>query len=169
MFARKIEKTLVNYYQNKSDKILYIYGARQIGKTYIITNTAKDYFENVVEINFRQDINSAQIYKTVKNTEDFYLQLSALYGNLLGNYNDTLIVLDDIQVYPHLLPLLSDFCIDKKYRFIACGAIPNSSLESLFVNTLERALLLLPLKVPILAFIVIGSIVGRFSSHILQA
>ena len=135
MFARKIEKTLVNYYQNRSDKILYVYGARQIGKTYIITNTAKEYFENVVEINFRQDINSAQIYKTVKNSEDFYLQLSALYGNLLGNYNDTLIVLDDIQVYPHLLPLLRDFCIDKKYRFIACGAIPNMDIKQNYIPT----------------------------------
>ena len=133
MFARKVEKTLVNYFQKKSDKILYVYGARQIGKTYIVNQVAREYFDNIVEINFRQDINSAQVFKAVKSPADFYLQLTAFYGNILGKYDDTLIILDDIQVYPHLLPFLRNFNLDREYRFIVVGAIPNIDIKQNYI------------------------------------
>lgn len=41
MFFRKIEKIIDDYYMNQDDNILIITGARQIGKSFIIRETAK--------------------------------------------------------------------------------------------------------------------------------
>lgn len=55
MFYRKIEKTLQEYYESKNEKILVIDGARQIGKSFIIRETACKYFLNYIEINLKSD------------------------------------------------------------------------------------------------------------------
>ena len=55
MFYRKIEKKLNEYYNDSSEKIIVVNGARQIGKSYIIRETAKKHFKNYVEINLKSD------------------------------------------------------------------------------------------------------------------
>lgn len=44
MFYRKIESRLNEYYKNVDEKIVIINGARQIGKSFIIRETAKKIF-----------------------------------------------------------------------------------------------------------------------------
>ena len=99
MFYRKIESKLNEYYCNKDAKILVVNGARQIGKSFIIRETAKKYFSNYIEVNLKSDFDGDQIFKDVKKPKDLYLQLSALYGDKLNNVNDTIIFFDEIQVY----------------------------------------------------------------------
>ena len=53
MFYRKIEEKLRDYYNN--DRIIIVTGARQIGKSFIIRETAKTYFKNYIEINMKED------------------------------------------------------------------------------------------------------------------
>ena len=119
---RKIEDYINNCLNNYDDKILCIYGARQIGKTYIINKTAPNFFSNYVEINFDEDNKDEQLFKNVKSTSDFYIQLTAKYGNKLSRYEDTLIFIDEIQVYPQFLSLLKQLNIDKKYHYICSGS-----------------------------------------------
>ena len=51
MFYRKIEEKLRDYYKNDNDRIIIVTGARQIGKSFIIRETAKTYFKNYIEMN----------------------------------------------------------------------------------------------------------------------
>lgn len=106
MFYRKIEEKLRDYYKNDNDRIIIVTGARQIGKSFIIRETAKTYFKNYIEINMQEDKDGDEYFKDVKTTKDFYLQLSALYGEKLNDIKDTIVFIDEIQVYPHLLTLL---------------------------------------------------------------
>ena len=47
MLQRKMQYELDKYYDDKApQKILIIYGARQVGKSYIVRETAKKKFEN---------------------------------------------------------------------------------------------------------------------------
>lgn len=55
MFHRKIETVLYEYYADKEKKILLIEGARQVGKSYIIRETAKTRFKHFIEINLVED------------------------------------------------------------------------------------------------------------------
>ena len=105
MFYRKIQNRLLENYRDESSKIIVINGARQIGKSYIIRKTASNFFTNYVEINLKSDFEGNQVFKNIKTTYEFYLQLSALYGNKLNSSKDTIVFLDEIQVYPHLLTM----------------------------------------------------------------
>lgn len=133
MFYRKVEKILTQYYNNKDAKIIVIDGARQIGKSFIIRETAKNHFKNYIEIDLKSDFYSDQLFANVKKTKDFYLQLSASYGDKLNNNDDTIVFLDEIQIYPHLLTLLKDLKKDNKYRYIASGSLLGITLKHTFI------------------------------------
>ncbi len=141
MLYRKIEKTLNNYYNNKKGKILVITGARQIGKSFIIRNTASKRFKNYIEINLKDDYDNKQYFSHIHDIKSFYMQISVEYGDKLGNIDDTIIFLDEIQVYPHLLTLLKALRKDNKYRYIASGSLLGITLKHTFIpmGTIEEA------------------------------
>ena len=133
MFYRKIEKQLYEYYENKDAKIIIINGARQIGKSFIIRETAMKSFKNYVEINLRDDFDGDKLFSEIRNAYDFYLQVSALHGDKLGNIEDTIIFLDEIQVYPNLITLLKQLKLDNRYRYICSGSLLGITLKHTFI------------------------------------
>lgn len=122
MLKRKIETAIKEYFQGDNDKILVIDGARQVGKSFIIRETAKRYFKNYVEINMVEDSEGDKLFKDASSLSSFYLSLGAAAGEKLGAYDDTLVFLDEIQVYPQLLTLLKFLKSDKRYRYIVSGS-----------------------------------------------
>lgn len=133
MFYRKIEERINRYYADKNAKILVIDGARQIGKSFIIRETGKKFFKHFVEINLKEDSEGDKLFESVRTTEDFYLQVSALYGNNLGDVSDTMIFLDEIQVYPHLLTMLKPLKAEARYRYICSGSLLGITLQHTFI------------------------------------
>lgn len=129
MLFRKIEKTIEDYLQSDTNKILLIDGARQVGKTYIIRHAGKKSFANYIEINMVEDSLANQLFKNVKTVEDFYLQVSMLYGDKMGTKQDTLIFIDEIQEYPHLLTLLKFLSQDNRFKYIASGFLLGVTLS----------------------------------------
>lgn len=129
MLYRKIESVISDYFESGTDKVLVVTGARQIGKSYIIRYTAKKYFRNIIEINLIQDAENNRIFENVKTTDDFYLALSAFTSKPLGNFDDTLIFLDEIQEYPKLLTMLKFLREEHRYRFVASGSLLGVSLK----------------------------------------
>ena len=133
MFYRKIEEHLYNYYRNKDARIVVVDGARQVGKSFIIRETAKRSFKNYVEINLKDDFDSDKLFKNIRTANDFYLQVSALYGSDLGNVDNTIIFLDEIQVYPHILTLLKALKLDQRFRYIASGSLLGVTMKHTFI------------------------------------
>ena len=122
MLFRKFTKTLEEFLVSQPDKILLINGARQVGKSYLVRYVCKKLFKNYVEINLKEDQEGHQIFSTVGSTDDFYLQLGAIAGDKLGASEDTIIFLDEIQSYPHLMTLLKFLNQERRYRYIASGS-----------------------------------------------
>lgn len=135
MFKRKIEATIENYFNGDRDKILIIDGARQIGKTFIIRKLSKQYFPNYIEINLKDDFDGEGVFSSenVKTTAQFYYRLSALHGNLLKSRDNTLIFLDEIQVYPHLLTMLKPLNQEKRFTYIVSGSLLGVTLKHTFI------------------------------------
>lgn len=129
MLYRKIEEYLFLRLKEESNKILIISGARQIGKSYIIRHVGKQIFTNFIEINLIEDFDGPQNFKDVKTPDDLYLLLGSLYGDSLGDYNDTLIFLDEIQQYPNLLTMLKFLRQENRYRFVASGSLLGVTLS----------------------------------------
>ena len=129
MLFRKIEKLIDEHLKSNSKKILLIDGARQIGKTYIIRHVGKKLFKNFIEINMVEDSLGNRLFENVKTVEDFYLQVSMTDGEKMGSKEDTLIFIDEIQAYPHLLTLLKFLSQDNKFTYIASGSLRGVTLS----------------------------------------
>ncbi|MDD7042636.1 MAG: AAA family ATPase [Mollicutes bacterium] len=113
--------------------MLVIDGARQIGKSFIIRETGKRFFKHFIEINLKNDWEGNRFFENIRTIEDFYLQVSALYGNDLGNVSNTMIFLDEIQSYPHLLTMLKPLKADARYRYICSGSLLGIALQHTFI------------------------------------
>lgn len=128
MLFRKIESLIEDHLRSDSPKILLIDGARQVGKTYIINHVANRIFENVIEINMVADSLGDRLFSEVNTVEDFYLQVSMLAGAKMKQRENTLIFIDEIQAYPHLLTLLKFLSKDNKFTYIASGSLLGVTL-----------------------------------------
>lgn len=122
MLKRKFTSTLEQYLTENTNKILLVNGARQIGKSYLIRYVGKKLYPHFVEINLQKDKEGPAIFSHVHTTQELYMQVSTIANEILGNKSDTLIFLDEIQAYPHLLTMLKFLREDGRYHFIASGS-----------------------------------------------
>lgn len=129
MLYRKIASVIEEHLRLDSERILLVDGARQVGKTYIIRYLGKKLFPNFIELNMVEDSIGDQLFLNTKTVEDFYLQVSMLAGDRMGKKEDTLIFLDEIQAYPHLLTLLKFLRQDNRYTYIASGSLLGVTLS----------------------------------------
>lgn len=129
MLFRKIEKIIEEHLKSDTKKILLIDGARQVGKTYIIRHVGQRLFKNYIEINMVEDKLGDHLFSDVKTIEDFYLQVSMLEGHKMKEKESTLIFIDEIQEYPHLLTLLKFLSEDGRFTYIASGSLLGVTLS----------------------------------------
>ena len=128
MLYRKIAAEIEQHLLSDSKKIMLIDGARQIGKTYIVRHVGKKCFENFIEINMVEDSLGDKLFENTKTVDDFYLQVSMLAGERMKQKENTLIFLDEIQAYPHLLTLLKFLQQDDRFTYIASGSMLGVTL-----------------------------------------
>ncbi|MBO4533907.1 MAG: ATP-binding protein [Treponema sp.] len=126
---RKIKAYISDFLKSDTQKVLIIDGARQVGKSYIIREAGTELFENYVEINLLEDSLNNRYFANTKSTSDFYLQLSMIAGDRLKEKENTLIFLDEIQAYPHLLTLLKFLNQDNRFTYIASGSLLGITLS----------------------------------------
>ena len=129
MLHRKIESLICEHLKSDSKKVLLIDGARQIGKSYIIRHVGKKLFDNYIEIDMVEDSLGDRLFENTRTIEDFYLQISMLHGDKMKRKENTLIFIDEIQVYPHLLTLLKFLVKDDRYTYIASGSLLGVTLS----------------------------------------
>ncbi len=122
MLERKFTSFLTSFLREEPNKILLVNGARQIGKSYLIRYVGKKLFSHFVEINLKEDIEGDRVFADVRTPDDLYMRLSNFYSEALGDKSDTLIFLDEIQNYPHLMTMLKFLNQESRYRFIASGS-----------------------------------------------
>ena len=114
MLYRKIQRRIEEYLSSNSDRMLLIDGARQIGKSYIISHVGRNRFPNYIEINMEEDKLGDQVFAEAKTTKDFYMALSIFAGDKMKERSNTLVFIDEIQAYDHLLTLVKFLMEEKK-------------------------------------------------------
>lgn len=129
MLFRKAEKPIQEFLEKRSDKVLIVSGARQVGKSFLIRHVGKNLFKNFIEINLIEDYQGRRLFEEVRTIDDFYLTLSMMAGSSLGGREETLIFLDEIQQYPQLLTLLKFLRQDNRYCYVASGSLLGVSLR----------------------------------------
>ena len=129
MLFRKITSYIEDHLKSDTDKILILEGARQIGKSFSIREAGTRLYKNFVEINFVEDDEGNQLFKNIHKKEDFYLTLSMVAGDRLGDRTDTLVFLDELQHYPQYLTMLKFLREDGRYRYITSGSLLGITLQ----------------------------------------
>lgn len=130
MLYRKIERHIESHMKSESDKILIVDGARQIGKSYIIREVGKRLFTNYIELNMETDKLGSRTFAEAKTVDDFYLALSTVAGEKMKERQDTLVFIDEIQAYDHLLTLLKFLREDNRFTYIASGSLLGVTLKT---------------------------------------
>ena len=130
---------MLNFWYKNRKQALLIKGARQIGKTYIITEFIKDKFKNIITIDFSEQPQLIDSFALLNHSDDLILRISAFAGEKLVPHK-TVVFLDEIQkVYQRrdelkgngeLSPLSQDIITAMKamvqkgdYRFILSGSL----------------------------------------------
>lgn len=122
MLKRKFTDYLEQFLKREQSKILLVNGARQVGKSFLIRYVGKKMYKSFVEINLKEDKENDKVFADVHSTNDLYIRLGNYTDQPLGDISDTLIFLDEIQSYPHLLTMLKFLKQEGRYRFIASGS-----------------------------------------------
>lgn len=120
---REIIKDLIKWKESKNRKPLIIHGARQVGKTYIVKQFGKKYYDNVIYVNFEtnQEL-SSQISNSI-DAKYIINKLELFYGEKILP-GKTLIFFDEIQANERALTSLKYFYEDaKEYHVIAAGSL----------------------------------------------
>ena len=130
MLYRKITKRIEAYLSSDADRMLLIDGARQIGKSYIIRWVGQSMFPNYIEVNMEEDKLGDRVFAEAKTTKDFYMALSMVAGDKMKDKENTLVFIDEIQAYDHLLTLVKFLMKEKKYTYIASGSLLGVTLKN---------------------------------------
>ena len=122
MYRNQIEK-LINWKNNKNKKPLIIRGARQVGKTWLMKEFGKNYYDNCAYINFDNNSRMEQLFSGDLNIERIIQGLKIESGVNIEAKN-TLIIFDEIQEVPNALTSLKYFYENApEYNIIAAGSL----------------------------------------------
>ncbi|MCI9063819.1 MAG: ATP-binding protein [Clostridia bacterium] len=120
---REIINDLIKWKESKKRKPLIIHGARQVGKTYIVKQFGKEYYDNLIYVNFEtnQEL-SSQISDSI-DVKYVINKLELFYGEKIIP-GKTLIFFDEIQANERALTSLKYFYEDAaEYHIIAAGSL----------------------------------------------
>ena len=120
---REIINKLIKWKDSENRKPLIIYGARQVGKTYIVKEFGKEYYDNLIYVNFETNKElSSQIEESI-DAKYVINKLELFYGEKIIP-GKTLIFFDEIQANERALTSLKYFCEDaSEYHIIAAGSL----------------------------------------------
>lgn len=130
MLYRKITRRIEDYLSSDSGRMLMVEGARQIGKSYIIRHVGEKMFANFIEVNMEEDKLGDRIFAEARTTKDFYMALSLVAGNKMGQRDNTLVFIDEIQAYDHLLTLVKFLMHERRFTYIASGSLLGITLKN---------------------------------------
>lgn len=120
---RKYTDDLVKWKDKKNRKPLLLFGARQVGKTYLIKEFGNKYFKNIIEVNFEKNVILCESFKNDLEPKEI-IKLLENYFEVKINKDDTLIFFDEIQKCPAALTSLKYFCEDApEYYVIGAGSL----------------------------------------------
>lgn len=106
---RSIYTQLLTWKESPHRKPMILYGARQVGKTYILKEFGRNEFENMVYINCYKNPAIETLFSEDKDINRILIGLSALSGQVI-NEGKTLIFLDEVQDIPDVVASLKYFC-----------------------------------------------------------
>lgn len=117
---RMIMDELVKWRDNRRRKPLLITGVRQCGKTHVLKEFGKNYFENVCYVNFETNEKYSKIFEYDFDVDRIIREIEFLKRIKIDN-GRTLLIFDEIQEAPRAITALKYFCENRRELHVACA------------------------------------------------
>ena len=140
MLYRKIASKIESFLKSEKKRMLVVSGARQVGKSYIIREVGMRLYSNFIEVNMEEDKQSNRLFENARTVEDFMIALSTIAGAKMKDSEKTLVFIDEIQAYSHLLTLAKFLVEDGRFIYIASGSqlgIALKTTQSIPIGSIE--------------------------------
>lgn len=125
---RNAIQVLINWKFSDERKPMVLKGARQVGKTWLMKEFGKNYYDSYVYFNFDEEDELKSIFETNKNPHRIIELLSMISGEKILP-GKTLIIFDEIQECPEALNTLKYFKEKaNEYHVIAAGSLLGTLL-----------------------------------------
>ena len=122
-------QNLLKWKDKKNRKPLIIMGARQVGKTWLMKEFGKQYYEKTAYISFYNNKRMQDAFEMDYDIKRIIMTINIETGISIAPEN-TLIVLDEIQNAPKALEALKYFCEDcPEYHVICAGSLLGVALH----------------------------------------
>ncbi len=120
---RKAMNDLITWKNKKTRKPLLLYGARQVGKTYLVKEFAKEYFNDIIYVNFETNNIIGKIIDENISPEYIIKNLEIAFNKKIDK-DKTLIFFDEIQKNTRALTSLKYFYEEApEYYVIGAGSL----------------------------------------------
>lgn len=123
MLERKITKALIEWKKENKKPCLLIRGARQVGKTYIIDDFAKNNYKSYIYINFELMPEYKKIFDGNLDIKTLIMKLEVTFPEVQIIPNETILFLDEIQSCPNARTALKTFSLDGRIDVISSGSL----------------------------------------------
>ncbi len=123
-------QNLIEWHNNKKRKPLIVWGARQVGKTYLVKDLfAEEYYrDNYVYIDFKREDDVNEFCAKTANADKIIEYISLLKGKQITE--NTLLIFDEIQECPNIISALKYFCQDfRNVPVIATGSMVRIKVQ----------------------------------------
>lgn len=120
---RKAYDQIADWKKTKDHKCLLIRGARQVGKSFVISLFANDNYEEVLTINFKETPDASEIFSGNLDVNSMVMAMRFRYPDFSINPEKTLIFLDEIQECEEAVTSLKFWATDNRFDVIASGSM----------------------------------------------
>lgn len=117
---RFLLKKLLAWKTSPYRKPLIVKGVRQVGKTWILKEFGRLYYDNVAYFNFDENEEYKQFFDTTKNVNRILQNLSMASSQTISP-KKTLIIFDEVQDCPNVINSMKYFCENAPEYHIACA------------------------------------------------
>lgn len=117
---RLIMSKLIDWKLSPYRKPLILKGVRQVGKTWLLKEFGRQYYENTAYFNFDENEEYKQFFETTKDIERILQNLMMASGQKILPQK-TLIIFDEIQDCPKVINTLKYFCENAPQYHVACA------------------------------------------------
>ena len=117
---RFILEKLLDWKNSPYRKPLILKGVRQVGKTWVLKEFGKRYYENTAYFNFDENLEYKQFFETTKDVDRILQNLMIVSGQTIVP-EKTLIIFDEVQDCPNVINSMKYFCENAPQYHVACA------------------------------------------------
>ena len=117
---RFILSELIKWKESKYRKPLILKGVRQVGKTWILKEFGRRYYEGIAYFNFDENLEYRQFFEMTKDVSRILQNLIFASGQKITP-EKTLIIFDEAQDCPSVINSLKYFCENAPEYHVACA------------------------------------------------